>query len=166
MIMITKQDFLEELNEEVPATRKMLERVPFDKSDFAPSPKSMPLGRLAFTVSGMPGWIVGIVSDDHIDLATYKMPPQPKNVNEILALFDDGVKAAQSALAAMDDKTLPDKWELRMKDKVLMASTRGVTLRQTINHLVHHRAQLGVYFKMNGIPHPAVYGASGDEGWQ
>ncbi|HVO28508.1 MAG TPA: DinB family protein [Candidatus Paceibacterota bacterium] len=163
--MMTKQDILEEFNEEMPVTRKMLGRVPYDKPEFAPSPRSMPLGRLAYTVAGIPGWIVGIVNDDHIDLATYKMPPQPANVNELLAVFDGGVAAARSALAAMDDKTLADKWELRMKDKVLMGSTRGATLRQTINHLVHHRAQLGVYLKMNGIPHPAVYGASGDEGW-
>src|SRR5579862_3667194 len=121
--MITKQDILEEFNEELPATRKMLERVPLDKPDFKPSPKSMPLGRLAFTVSGMPAWIVGIVNDDSIDLATFKMPPQPKDVKELLAIFDDGVEAAREALANMDDKTLGDKWSLKMKDKVLMDST-------------------------------------------
>jgi uncharacterized damage-inducible protein DinB len=163
--MITKQDILEEFNEEVPATRKMLERVPFDKKDFKPSPKSMPLGTLAFVVGGMPDWFIGIVKDDSIDLATFKMPPQPKDVKELLAMFDKGVAMAQEAFSEMDNGTLSDKWELKMKDKVLMESTRSVTLRQTINHLVHHRAQLGVYLKMNGIPHPAVYGASGDEGW-
>jgi uncharacterized damage-inducible protein DinB len=163
--MLTKQDILEEFNEEVPATRKMLERVPFDKKDFKPSPKSMPLGTLAFVVSSMPGWFVGIVKDGSIDLATYKMPSQPKDVEELLATFDSGVEAAREALSGMDDKTLTDPWQLKMKDKVLMDATRGATLRQTINHLVHHRAQLGVYLKINGIPHPAVYGASGDEGW-
>lgn len=163
--MLTKQDILEEFNEEVPATRKMLERVPFDKLDFKPSPKSMPLGRLMFTVSAMPGWIASVVKDDHVDFGTYPMPPQPKDVKELLVMFDEGVEAARNALAGMDDKTLTDSWELRMKGKVLMKSTRGVTLRQTINHIVHHRAQLGAYLKMNGIAHPAVYGASGDEGW-
>jgi len=163
--MLNKQDTLEEFNEEVPATRKMLERVPFDKKDFKPSPKSMPLGTLAFVVSSMPSWFLGIIKDDSIDLATYKMPPQPKDVKELLATFDGGVQAAKKALSEMDDKTLTDKWALKMKDKVLMESTRGATLRQTVNHLVHHRAQLGVYLKMNGVPHPAIYGASGDESW-
>ena len=163
--MITKHDLLAELNEELPGTRKMLERVPFDKMDFKPSPKAMPLGTLAFVVGSMPGWFVGIVNDDFIDLATYKMPPQPKNVKELLAIFDGGVAAARKALSGMDDKTLVGKWELKMKDKVLMNSTRGAALHQNINHLVHHRAQLGVYLKMNGVPHPALYGASGDEGW-
>ena len=163
--MLTKQDILEEFNEELPATRKMIERVPFDKLDFKPSPKEMSLGQLAFMVSSMPGWFVGIVKDDHIDLTTYPMPPKPKDVNELLAVFDNGAEAARKAISDMDDKTLTDKWQLKMKDKVLMDSTRVATLRQTINHLVHHRAQLGVYLKMNGIPHPAVYGASGDEGW-
>jgi uncharacterized damage-inducible protein DinB len=163
--MITKQDILDELNDEIPATRKMLERVPFDKNDFKPSPKSMPLGSLAFAISSMPGWMVGIADDGSIDLATYKMPPQPKDVKELLAYFDAGVEAARQALSKMDDDTLGDTWQLKMKDKILMESTRSAALRQNINHLVHHRAQLGVYLKMNGIPHPAVYGASGDEAW-
>jgi uncharacterized damage-inducible protein DinB len=105
------------------------------------------------------------VKDDSIDLASYKMPPQPKDAKELLAVFDKGVEAARSALSEMDNKALSEKWELKMKGKVLSESTRVATLRQTINHLVHHRAQLGVYLKMNGVPHPAVYGASGDEGW-
>jgi uncharacterized damage-inducible protein DinB len=163
--MLSKQDILSEFEEEVPGTRKMLERVPFGESDFKPSPKSMPLGTLTFVVSSMPGWFVGIVKDDSIDLSTYKMPPQPKDVKELLAVFDGGVRAAKKALLEMDDETLTDKWSLKMKGKVLMESTRGATLRQNINHLVHHRAQLGVYLKMNGVPHPAVYGASGDESW-
>src|ERR1700722_14645355 len=104
--MITKQDILEEFNEEIPATRKMLERVPFDKLDFKPSPKSMPLNSLMFTVGSMPGWMVSVVKDNSIDLAAYPMPPQPKDVNELLAMFDKGVEGARKALSDMDDKTL------------------------------------------------------------
>lgn len=161
--MLTKNDFLEEFNEEIPATRKMLERVPFDKVDFKPTPKSMDLGTLAYVVSGMPDWFVGIIKDGSIELASYKMPAKPTNVAELLALFDKGVEHAQKALVEMDEKTLNDPWQLKMKDKVLMEEPRYKVLRQTINHIVHHRAQLGVYLKMNGVPHPAVYGASGDE---
>ena len=63
----------------------------------------------------------------------------------------------------MDEKLLKRNWAFKVNGKVMMELPRDVTLRQTVNHLVHHRAQLGVYLKMNGVPHPAVYGASGDE---
>jgi uncharacterized damage-inducible protein DinB len=161
--MINKQDLLEEFNEEVPGTRKMLERVPFDKLDFKPSPKSMALGQLAFMVASMPDWFQDIIKDDSIELTTYKQPPQPKNAKELVDAFDQGVEAVRKALSEMDEKSLNDQWALKMKGEVMMESSRGVTLRQTINHLVHHRAQLGVYLKINGVPHPGLYGGSGDE---
>lgn len=163
--MLTKQDLLLQLESELPGTRKMLERVPFDKLAFKPSPRSMSLESLAITVSTMPGWLVGIVNDPSLELTTYKMPPKPANVKELLKNFDDGVAAAKKAFAGLKDSPLNDKWQLTMKGKVLMEATRGATIQQTIHHLVHHRAQLGVYLKMNGVPHPALYGASGDEGW-
>lgn len=161
--MITKQDILEEFNEEVPATRKMLERVPFDKLDFKPSPKSMSLGQLAFMLGSMPGWFISIIEQDSLDTATYQQPPKPQNVQELVESFDAGVEAVQEALANMDVESLDATWSFKVNGKVMMALPRRVVLPQTVRHLVHHRAQLGVYLKMNGIPHPAVYGASGDE---
>ncbi len=161
--MLTSKDLLEEFNEELPGTRKMLERVPFEKLDFQPSPKSMKLKDLAQLVGTMPYWFTSIVTDRAVDMSTYKQPPAPKNVKELLQTFDQGVKAAQDALSGMNEKSLKEPWALRMGAQVLMELPRGTVLRQTINHLVHHRAQLGVYLKMQGIPHPAVYGASGDE---
>ncbi len=161
--MLTPQDILDELNEELPGTRKMLERVPFDKPEFRPYAKSMKLGDLIQLVGTMPFWLVSIVKDDVLDVTTYKLPPAPKDVKELLKTFDQGVQAAQGALAAMDEKAMKAPWALKTGGKVLMELPKGVVLRQTINHLVHHRAQLGVYLKMHGVPHPALYGASGDE---
>jgi uncharacterized damage-inducible protein DinB len=161
--MITKQDILEEFNEEVPATRKMLERVPFDKLDFRPSPKSMPLGQLAIMVSLIPLWFLSVIDEKGVDTGTFKQPPKPQNVGEMLKNFEEGVAKTQKALAEMDDASIKENWSLKMKGKVVMEMPRDAMLRQTVNHLVHHRAQLGVYLKMNNIPHPAVYGPSGDE---
>ncbi len=161
--MINKQDLLDELNEEVEGTRRMLERVPFDKLDFKPSPKSMPLGQLAFMTGSMTDWFADIIKEDFIDVANYKQPPKPQNAKELVKAFDDGIKRVQKMLAEMDEKSLKENWALKMKGEIMMNMPRGIILRQTINHLVHHRAQLGVYLKMNGIPHPAIYGASGDE---
>jgi uncharacterized damage-inducible protein DinB len=141
----------------------MLERVPFDKLDFKPHPRSMPLGQLAFMVGSMPGWFMSIIEQDFVDTAAYKQPPQPKNAGELVQGFERGVQDVKKALAAMDEQLLKRKWALKVNGKVMMELPRDVMLRQTVNHLVHHRAQLGVYLKMNGVPHPALYGASGDE---
>jgi uncharacterized damage-inducible protein DinB len=161
--MVTKQDILEEFNEEVPATRKMLERVPFDKLDFKPSPKSMPLGQMAIMISLMPSWFTSIIREPGVDTGTFKQPPKPNDVDEMLKNFDDGVKEFQNEIAAVDEASLDKDWSLKIRGELVMEMTRRVALRQTINHLVHHRAQLGVYLKMNGIAHPAIYGPSGDE---
>ncbi len=161
--MLTPQDLLDEFNEELPGTRKMLERVPLDKPEFRPSPKSMKLADLAQLVGTMPFWFLSIVKDAAIDVTTYKQPPAPKDVHDLVKTFDQGVQAAQGALRAMNAKALEEPWALKMGPQVLMELPRGVVLRQTINHLVHHRAQLGVYLKMQGIPHPSLYGPSGDE---
>ncbi len=161
--MITKHDILAEFNDEVPATRKMLERVPFDKLDWVPTAKSMPLGRLAIMIGSMPSWFTSMVQEDAIDTGTFKQPPQPKDASELVEMFDKGVADFQAATAAMNEDALQETWSLRMGGKTVMEMPRGAALRQTINHLVHHRAQLGVYLKINGIAHPAVYGPSGDE---
>ena len=160
---MTKQDILEEFNEEVPGTRKMLERVPFEKFDFKPVPKAMALGQLAVMISTMPGWFMGIINEDFIDLSSLKQPPKPKDAKELVATFDKGVTEVQKALADMNEKSLAGMWELRMNGNATMTLPRRVVLSQTVRHLVHHRAQLGVYFKIVGVPHPAIYGPSGDE---
>lgn len=161
--MLNKQDILEEFNEEALLTRKILERVPFEKFDFKAAPTSMSLGTLAVIVGTMPGWFLTMINGKELEMGTYKQPPKPTNVEELLKEFDKEVEETKIALAAMDDATLGDSWALKMGGKILMEEPRRVMLRQTINHWVHHRAQLGVDLKMNNIPHPALYGASGDE---
>ncbi len=161
--MLTAHDLLEEFNEEVSGTRKMLERIPFDKLDFKPSPTSMPLGQLAFMIARMPNWLLDIITKDFLEMSEYPMPPAPHDVRELMKEFDEHVSTVQKALTDMPDADLGKLWALKMKGQVMMELSKGVTLRQTINHWVHHRAQLGVYLKMNGVPHPAVYGPSGDE---
>ena len=120
MLMITKQDILEEFNEEVPATRKMLERVPFDKLDFKPSPKSMPLGQMAFMVGTMPGWFMSMIDQDGLTTSSYKQPTKPTNTEELLAEFDREVEITRKALSEMDEASLEQDWTLEMGGKVIM----------------------------------------------
>lgn len=157
--------FLQEFNEEVEKTRPTLERVPSDKKDFVPHVKSMPLGRLAALVAQLPEFGVIILTTPALDFASgsftalqFELPAQ------LVKAFEQGAVRVREALKNMDESAWNQPWKLTMKETTFFAGSRFLAYRQMfLNHLVHHRAQLGVYLRMNGIPVPAIYGPSADE---
>ena len=154
---------LPEFDQEMATTRRVLERVPSDKGKWKPHQKSFPLAHLAQLVSGMPGWITNMLRETALDLASY--PGYSYETTEtLLAAFDKHVKEARAALAASKDADYQVPWSLKHGDRVLMTMPRGTVVRQTINHLVHHRGQLTVYLRLLDVPVPSIYGPSGDEG--
>jgi uncharacterized damage-inducible protein DinB len=151
-----------DFEEEMPSTRKTIERVPSDRGEWRPHPRSFPIGHLAQLVSGMPGWITNIATRPKLDLMT--SPPYSfETTDTLLEAFDRNVREARAALLTLDDGKLDRTWSLVAGDKTLITNTVGSTLRQTIRHLVHHRAQLTVYLRMLDIPVPATYGPSADD---
>jgi uncharacterized damage-inducible protein DinB len=162
--MSVAQEFLAEFDGEMPSTRKVLERVPSDRGAWKPHPKSFPLGHLAQLVSGMPGWLVAMLGSDKLDLASFP-GYQLMQTEALLAEFDRGASAGRTALAATTDRDLDVPWSLVHGDRVLFTLPRRVVVRQHLNHLVHHRAQLTVYLRLNDVPLPAIYGPSADESW-
>ncbi|MGH7647681.1 MAG: DinB family protein [Gemmatimonadaceae bacterium] len=162
--MSVAEEFLAEFDGEMPSTRKVLERVPGERGAWKPHPKSFPLGHLAQLVAGMPGWLVAMLRGDKLDLASfpgYQLLP----TEALLAEFDRGARAGREALAATTDGDLDVPWSLVHGDHVLFTLPRRVVVRQHLNHLVHHRAQLTVYLRLNDVPLPAIYGPSADESW-
>ena len=154
---------LPEFDQEMATTRRVLERVPSDKGKWKPHQKSFPLAHLAQLVSGMPGWITNMLRETALDLASY--PGYSYETTEtLLAAFDKHVKEARAALAASKDADYQVPWSLKHGDRVLMTMPRGTVVRQTINHLVHHRGQLTVYLRLLDVPVPSIYGPSADEG--
>ena len=166
--MPINQALLGEFDHEMANTRKTLERVPDDKWDWAPHPKSMKMGALAKHLAEMPGWTVETLTKDSIDIAPDGKPmqtPPAKNRQEALALFDKNVAAARKALAAAnDDAAWMKPWSLLMTGKTIFSLPKVAVVRGfVLNHEIHHRAQLGVYLRLNNIPVPAIYGPSADE---
>lgn len=167
MNMLT-QSLLQELEFEIPATRKTLERVPA-KFDWAPHSKSMKLGRLAQHLAEIPDWAVKAITLDELDLAPpgaapYK-PPVLTSAAEVLAEYDKNIAAAKTALAGTTDEHLMKPWSLKMGGKTILTLPRVAVVRNfVLNHNVHHRAQMGVYLRLNDVPVPSVYGPSADEG--
>ncbi len=162
-------DLISELDHEVQSVRKTLERIPEDKFLWKPHEKSMALGRLASHIAELPGWAAMTMETDSFDMAPEGQPPfQPANLNsreEIVALFDKNVAAARSALAKASDEHLQKDWSLMAGKQTMICVPRIGMLRSWImNHMIHHRAQLGVYLRLNDIPVPSVYGPSADEG--
>jgi uncharacterized damage-inducible protein DinB len=156
---------LAQLEREIPATRKAIERVPDGMNDWKPHPKSMPLGYLTTLVATMFGWIAMIAKSDHLDLAAGGAPSATTGTDR-LALFDKSVAEARDALMDVTDEDLQKPWQLRVGGKVVDEKPRYVTIDDTFSHLAHHRGQLTVYLRLNERPVPSIYGPTADEGWQ
>jgi uncharacterized damage-inducible protein DinB len=153
---------LPEFDQEMATTRRVLERVPADKGKWKPHPKSFPLGHLAQLVSGMPGWITNAVTQTSLDLGGFPGYSYEKTEN-LLKSFDKHVKEARKAIASANDSDFQIPWSLKRGDQVFFTAPRGAIVRQTINHLVHHRGQLTVYLRLIDVPVPSIYGPSADE---
>ena len=159
---------LPEFDQEMAITRKFLDRVPDDKFGWKPHEKSMTLGALAAHLAEMPGWTVPTVEENSLDLAPPGGPPfQPTRTSsrqETLKLFDKNIAAARNAIASAKDEELMKPWSLLMRGQVIFTLPRiGVLRSMVMNHNVHHRAQLGVYLRLNNVPIPGTYGPSADE---
>ena len=167
--MPINQALLPEFEHEMATTRKALERVPEGKFAWKPHPKSMTLGRLASHVAEIPGWGMMTVERDSVDIAPPGTPPQTganlSSRKEILELFDKNVAAARSAVSGASDEHLMKPWSLLSGGKTVLSMPRIAVWRSFVmNHLIHHRAQLGVYLRLNDVPVPSTYGPSADEG--
>jgi len=166
--MAISASLIPEFDNEMASTRKHLERVPHDKPDWKPHEKSMAMGGLATHVSNIPTWVVYTIAQDTLDLAPGGKPmPSPemaKTQEELLATFDRNVAKARAAIAGASDEELFKPWSLQSNGTTLMTLPKVAVLRSFVmNHLIHHRAQLGVYLRLNDIPVPSVYGPSADE---
>ena len=164
--MSIAQSLLPEFDYEMANTRKTLERVPENKLDFKPDPKSMPLGRLAGHIAEMVNWGAVTLQTESLNLDGGDFQPfTAASRAQLLAEFDKNVLAARGELEKATDAQLMQNWSLIFGGKPMLTMPRvGVIRSMVMNHIIHHRAQLTVYYRMNGVPVPALYGPSADEG--
>jgi len=160
--MTIAQAFLEEFSEEMATTRRVLERVPGGNPGWKPHPKSFSIAHLAQLLSFMPGWVTNAVRDTELNLAGFAGYSNEKT-SDLLATFDKHVTEAKAALAAAKDADLAVTWSLKRGPVVMLSMPHGAVVRQTINHIVHHRGQMTVYLRLNDIAVPSIYGPTADE---
>ena len=156
---------LSEFDEEVKRTRAMLERVPADKGKFAPHTKSMPLEKLAPHLAQLAGFGFYMLTMPELDFANVKIAPVPfESSAQLVRVLDEGAAKVRAALKATPDSAWSESWKLSAGGKPIFAGSRFLAYRlMFLNHVVHHRAQLGVYLRLNNVAVPATYGPSADE---
>ena len=159
------QGFINELTHESANTRKMLERIPGEAFSYKPHDKSMGFGRLATHVAELPGWIAMTIKTDELDFNANKYEPfNTTSTEELLTHHDENVAKALEALQSMSPDDLMKPWTLRRGEQVLMSMPKVAVIRNMcLNHLIHHRGQLSVYMRLNGIALPGIYGPTADE---
>ncbi len=159
------QLLLTELDEEVKKTREMLGRVPM-KADFAPHAKSMTLGKLAPHVAELAGFGFTILTTPELDFGSGppRVRPPFESPEQLVKAFDEGADKVRTALKEIPDAAWNEPWKLSFQGKPIFSGSRFLAYRQMfLNHLVHHRAQLGVYLRLNDTALPSTYGPSADD---
>jgi uncharacterized damage-inducible protein DinB len=164
-VVLISELLLPEFDEEMKKTRTTLERVPADRPDFAPHPRSMPLGKLAPHVAQLVGFGLTILTTPEFDFAQGSFKPVPlESGAQLASVLDEGAAKTRRALVSMPDDAWTENWKLLMQGKSIFEGSRFLAYRQMfLNHIVHHRAQLGVYLRMNEEKVPAIYGPSADD---
>jgi len=159
---------LAEFDQEMANTRKVLERIPEDKLDWRAHPKSNTIGWNANHVADLVNWLAQALTRPSLDVAPVGGEPYPfpklTSRRELLDLFDRNVAAARAAITALRDEEMVQMWTLLRAGQPIFTMPRAAVVRGVVlNHLIHHRAHLCVYLRLNGIPVPGMYGPSGDE---
>ena len=160
--MSISDTLLPEFDQEMKTTRRVLERVPSDKGQWKPHTKSFSLAHLAQLVAWMPGWVTNAIKEDSLDLSTAGGYTNEKT-EKLLAMFDKNVSEARAAISKAKDADYAKPWSLKRGGQVLFTLPKAAVVRQTINHLIHHRGQLTVYLRLIDVPVPSIYGPTADE---
>lgn len=153
-----------EMETEAISTRKMLSRIPDDKYDWQPHPKSMTIERLSNHIAELPTWVEMILNTDALDFNDNPYIPTTFNkTSEILDFFEESLHKGIAALKNASEDQLKDFWALKQGDHIIQRTTKLDFIRIVFGQIVHHRAQMGVFLRLLDVPIPGPYGPSADE---
>lgn len=160
------QAALGDLEMELETTRRLLASIPDEHLAWRPHERSWTLGALAAHTANLLHWQLLILQQDEFDLASAPAPAPagPDSAETLLRQFDERAAALQKAVAKIGEDELSSLWTLRHGSSTIFSKPKALVLRQMgISHMVHHRAQLGVYLRLLNLPVPPSYGPTGDE---
>lgn len=162
---MVKQLIIGDAKHELAITRRILERLPEEHMTWKPHEKSMTLGGLTTHLINLLNWQVAIFLSPELDLSTVPLRREAlTSRQDILDEFDANVVKLDKLLDDCDEQALGEEWTLRNGDHIILRQPRANALRTFgLSHMIHHRAQLGVYLRLLDIPVPGLYGPSADE---
>lgn len=162
--MSIAQALIPEFDQEMANTRKMLQAIPNDRLDFKPHEKCFKMADLVTHLVTIPGWGAETIATESMDFTGYTPPAAVKSKEEATELFDKNVASARQALGGVSDEALQQIWTLSGNGQTFFSLPRIVVLRSFVfNHLIHHRAQLGLYLRLCNAQVPGMYGPSADD---
>ena len=162
--MATLDALLPQFDREMALTRRVIERIPTDRLDWKPHPKSTSFVGLGRHLAHMLTWGTHALTEDATDVANRKpMEPTP-TLGDVLRIFDANVASVRALLTSKSEEELAQTWTLTYQGKTALTHSRAAVVQTMIlNHLIHHRGQLSVYLRLNDVPVPSIYGPSADE---
>lgn len=156
--------FLKELEQESETTRKMLSRIPDDKYDWKPHPKSMSVRQLSAHIAELPSWITMAMTTDELDFAKGEYQPTiVNNTKELMEFFEKSLVNGRTELIPENEEKLSEPWTLRSGEQIFSTTSKAEVIRMALSQLIHHRAQMGVFLRLLDVPIPGSYGPSADE---
>lgn len=156
--------FLKELEQESETTRKMLSRIPDDKYDWKPHPKSMSVRQLSAHIAELPSWITMAMTTDELDFAKGEYQPTiVNNTKELMEFFEKSLANGRTELIPENEEKLSEPWTLRSGEQIFSTTSKAEVIRMALSQLIHHRAQMGVFLRLLDVPIPGSYGPSADE---
>ena len=163
--MARKEALIAELKHEATLTKKMLEKVPMDKSNWKPHEKSMSLGRLATHIAEIPHWVSDIIHIDDYDFAARPFQSYVAvSAEDLLRIFQEKLDKAIADLEQIQEEDFKNRWIVRFGERIVYDLPKKVAIRGwAYSHLYHHRGQLSVYLRLLDVPVPGMYGPSADE---
>lgn len=161
--MDTLKQLKTELDTEYQTTKRFLEIFPDDKNDYKPHPKSMKMMHLATHITEVFGWPGFMLNSSELDFAKSGMEPKLLTTkDELLKILEENHKASMQALDKASEDDLEPRWALKNDGQELSSWTKYEAIRHSLNQISHHRAQLGVYYRLNDIELPGSYGPTAD----
>ena len=150
--------------DEMSTAKRFLHTMATNLFEYTPHDKSKTMGELVNHMLPIPSWIPAITNASELDWSIASPPVKKTSKEDILKQFDINVEIGQKALEATNNDQLMESWTMRNGDTIFFSGKKHTAIRRyVLNHFIHHRAQLGVYYRMNNLKVPGSYVSSADE---